>query len=64
MPGGSDAWKKNTLARIKTAYDKAKSLGLLDHAYIYGCDEHPADQFPGVERAAAEFKQACPAHWS
>ncbi len=59
-PEAVDAWKKDTLARIKDAYDKAKSLGLLDHAYIYGCDEHPADQFPGVERAAAEFKQACP----
>jgi hypothetical protein len=59
-PEAVDAWKKNTLARIKDAYDKAKSLGLLDHAYIYGCDEHPADQFPGVERAAAEFKRACP----
>ncbi len=59
-PEAANEWKRTTLVRIKDAYEKAKSLGLLEHAYIYGCDEHPADQFPGVERAAAEFKQACP----
>ncbi len=59
-PEAADAWKKSTLDRIKSAYDKARSLGLLDHAYIYGCDEHPADQFAAVERAAAEFKRECP----
>lgn len=54
------AWEQNTLASIKTAYERAKQLGILDHAYIYGCDEHPADQFPGVERAAARLSEACP----
>jgi hypothetical protein len=59
-PAEQEAWRKDTLARIKTAYDKAKSLGLLDHAYIYGCDENPTELFPGVQRAAEVFKQECP----
>lgn len=59
-PAALEAWKKNTLNRIKNAYDRAETLGLLDHAYIYGCDEHPAERFPGVQRAADRLKQECP----
>lgn len=59
-PEEQEAWRKNTLARIKAAYEQAKALGLLEHAYIYGCDENPEELFPGVERAARLLKQECP----
>lgn len=59
-PEEQEAWRKNTLARIKTNYEKARELGLVDHAYIYGCDENPEKLFPGVERATAVFKRECP----
>ncbi|MBM3497472.1 MAG: hypothetical protein FJX74_02270, partial [Armatimonadetes bacterium] len=53
-------WQAATLDRLRPRYERAKALGLLEHAYIYGCDEHPEDQFPAVERAAAALKQAFP----
>jgi hypothetical protein len=59
-PEEIEKWRKTTLEVIRPRYQKAKELGLLGHAYIYGCDEHPKDQFPGVERAAAQLKQAFP----
>ncbi|MFW6162865.1 MAG: DUF4091 domain-containing protein [Planctomycetota bacterium] len=39
---------------------EAKALGMVDHAYIYGCDEHKPADFPHVERAARLLKQAFP----
>ncbi|MEN6302357.1 MAG: DUF4091 domain-containing protein, partial [Armatimonadia bacterium] len=59
-PAEKEVWREKTLARIKAAYEQTKALGLLDHAYIYGCDENPAELFPGVQRAAEVFKQECP----
>jgi hypothetical protein len=53
-------WQTNTLDRLRLAYDKAKALGLLDHAYIYGCDEVPSNHFARVEIAAALIRAACP----
>jgi hypothetical protein len=62
--GGTDVelenWKAATLPRFRQAYAKAKELGILDHAYIYGCDEAPKELFPLVERAAAAFKAEFP----
>lgn len=46
--------------RIRPAYDRAKALGLLDHAYIYGFDERPKEQFPMLERSAQALKKAFP----
>ena len=63
-PEAVDAWKKDTLARIKDAYDKAKSLGLLDHAYIYGCDEHPAISFPMWSERPRNSNRRVRASWS
>jgi hypothetical protein len=48
------------LARFRPIYERAKNLGLLDHAYIYGFDECHADQFPALEAAARDLKQAFP----
>lgn len=59
-PAEIEAWRKSTLEVLRPRYEKAKALGLLDHAYIYGCDEHPADLFPGVERAAQMLKAEFP----
>ena len=59
-PEGREEWIADVRERIGKPYAEAKALGLLEHAYIYGCDEHPEDRFPGVERAAAFLKQEFP----
>jgi hypothetical protein len=53
-------WRQATLDVIRPRYEKAKELGLLKSAYIYGCDENPKDLFPGVQRAAALLKAEFP----
>ena len=53
-------WRADVLERLRQRYERAKELGLLEHAYIYGCDEHPKDKFPAVERAAATLKVEFP----
>jgi len=50
----------DTVKRIRPAYEKAKMLGLLDHAYIYGFDERSAEQFVLLERSAQSLKKAFP----
>ena len=59
-PEEQEAWKKDVRGHIGKAYAQAKALGLLDHAYIYGCDENPPEMFPAVERAAAFLKHEYP----
>ena len=49
-----------TVARIRPAYVEAKKLGLIDHAYIYGFDERPEEQFPLLEKTAQALKKAFP----
>lgn len=62
-------WRKATLPRIRKNYEKAKAFGLLDKAYIYGCDEVSPKfftnvcaclrilrrEFPGVRFATTSF---------
>lgn len=57
-PGEQDweKWKAQHLPRLRAAYTQARELGVLEHAYIYGCDEAPAELFPRVEQAAACLK--------
>ncbi|MBI3922611.1 MAG: DUF4091 domain-containing protein [Armatimonadetes bacterium] len=57
---GFDAQMKQTVDRLQIAYDQAKQLGLLDHAYIYGFDERGQDQFPILEKCAQGLRQAFP----
>ncbi len=52
--------RERALAATRVDYEKAKELGILDKAYIYGFDEVPADQFPTLESAAAELKRVFP----
>ncbi len=53
-------WKADIVRRIQPAYEKAKRLGILDHAYIYGCDEVKTELFDQVQRAAKILKAEFP----
>ena len=57
---GFDAAIADTIARLRPGYEKAKELGLLNHAYIYGFDERPEDQFGLLERSAQALREAFP----
>lgn len=59
-PGSLEKWKVANLPRFRQAYVDAKKLGILDHAYIYGCDEATQELFPLVEQAAATLKAEFP----
>lgn len=48
------------LKRFKPHYEKAKELGLVNYAYLYGFDEAGKDMFPVVERCYAELRKAFP----
>lgn len=47
-------------ARLKAAYLAAKENGLLDHAYLYGCDEIPTNQFLRVKASVDYLKASFP----
>ncbi len=49
-----------TIKRLRPAYEKAKALGLLDYAYIYGFDEQSEKQFGVLEKCAKALKEAFP----
>ncbi|MHC4595616.1 MAG: glycoside hydrolase domain-containing protein, partial [Planctomycetota bacterium] len=53
-------WKADVLGRIRPAYEEAKQLGVLDHAYIFGCDEARPELFPSMQRAAEILKAEFP----
>ena len=46
--------------RLDAAYAKAKALGLLDHAYIYGMDEQPTNRFPAMKASLPQLKKWYP----
>lgn len=45
---------------LRTAYDQAARLGVLDHAYIYGFDECKPEMFPQLEEAAQKLRREFP----
>jgi len=53
-------WKADVLGRIQPVYERAEQLGVLDHAYIYGCDEAKPEFFSRVQRAAEILKAEFP----
>ena len=55
-----DAAVQATVDRLRPAYNRAKELGLLEYAYIYGFDERRGDQFPLLEKCAAALRKAFP----
>lgn len=50
----------NCLAGLRTAYEQAKSLGVLDQAYIYGFDECKPEAFPLLEKTAQTLRREFP----
>ena len=57
---GFEQKMKACIDRIRPSYEKAKELGLLEYAYIYGFDERGDDQFPILERCAKALRDAFP----
>ena len=57
---GFDKAIADTVERLRPAYERAKELGLLDHAYIYGFDERPKEQFGLLEKSAQALRKAFP----
>ena len=53
-------WRASTVGRLRKAYDEAKRRGLLDRAYVYGCDEIATNFFPMIRLAVKELKEALP----
>lgn len=53
-------WLANIRKRIGPTYAKAKELGLLDHAYFYGCDEVSSDYFPNIRWALDTLRREFP----
>ena len=53
-------WREETLGRLRACHDRARELGILDKAYIYGCDEISSNMFANVRWAAEELKRAFP----
>lgn len=55
-----DDWSKKCLPRFRANYEQAKKLGILDRAYIYGCDEAAKEKHPRIARAVAILKREFP----
>ncbi|HOB97702.1 MAG TPA: DUF6067 family protein [Verrucomicrobiota bacterium] len=48
------------LKGLRTAYEQAVKLGVLDHAYIYGFDECKPERFPQLEQTAQALRREFP----
>lgn len=59
-PGCDENWKRSILEPIRKNYKMAEELGLLAHAYLYGCDELTAEYFPDARIAVDELKKSFP----
>ena len=57
---GMSEWRERLVERLKAKYAEAKARGLLEHAYIYGCDEVTTNHFPAIKLAVDELKKAAP----
>jgi len=51
---------RKAVERLRPAYDQAKEMGFLNHAYIYGFDERGSDQFDQLETTARILREAFP----
>ena len=61
--GGAEAeakWRATKVKQLKEAYAKAKELGILDHAYVYGCDEIATNWFGNIRRCVEILKEELP----
>ena len=59
-PDAIEAWREDTKRTIDANYAKAKELGWLDRAYLYGCDEVLKEFFPNIKWAIGELKKMYP----
>ncbi len=54
-----EAWRREHLPRLRACYEDAKSAGIADKAFLYGCDELPIGNARRISAAAkilrAEF---------
>ena len=57
---GESAWRDSHLPRLRANYEQAKRIGILDRAYIYGCDEAAKEMHPRIARAVAILKREFP----
>lgn len=48
------SWRERTLPRLRRNYEKARELGILGKAYLYGCDEVRTNWFDSI-RACTEI---------
>lgn len=55
-----ESWKKAVRAKFDPVYEKAKDLGILEHGYLYGCDEISPKYFDNIAYALAELKKMYP----
>ena len=53
-------WLENMRMTIGPTYAKAKELGLLKNAYLYGCDEVSSNFFDNIRWAISELKREFP----
>ena len=58
-PAG-DYGMDGVVARLRPAYEKAKEMGVLDHAYIYAGDEFREARFEKLEHCFARLKKEFP----
>lgn len=54
------AWREKTFSLLDPVYGKARALGILDKAFLYGCDEIGAHVFPNANWAIGEMKERYP----
>lgn len=52
--------KDRFIDSLKDNYNKAKEMGLLEYAYIYGFDEQSSSAFPAIEGATKKFQERFP----
>ena len=55
-----EQWREKQIPPMRKAYEKAKELGILEHAHFYGCDEVTKETFETVRLAVQEIKKEFP----
>lgn len=56
-------WKElsdKALVNVRPAYEKAKELGIVDRAYVWGFDENNKEYFPLMEKMFGYIKEQLP----
>lgn len=59
-PDAERVWRETTLPYLKANYAKAKELGILDRAYVYGCDEVETNFFGNIRKCVEILRQELP----